>query len=151
MIVGYMGDIVFSVSASHVLTPSNFSRESEARWTEHSLLLKKPVSQFGGPGLEKVSFDILLSSDYGISPTRQLKKLRKMRDTGAIFSVVIGGLPLAQNSWRLDSLKESDHYYDALGLLRQCTVSLSLTEYEEGNLTEEKGIKMNFSSLFGGA
>lgn len=144
MYIGYMGDIVFSVSANHMLTPTNYARESEARWTEHGLLLRKPVSQFGGPGLEKLSFDVILDADHGISPEKQLKKLRKMRDTGAVFPLVIGGKPVTQNYWRLDSLKEGNCYWTPDGKIQQCIASLSLTEYEEGNHTEENAIALSY-------
>ena len=137
MYIGYMGDIVFITSADYLLTPSNYAREASGRWAEHDLLMRKPVSQFGGPGLEKLSFDILLDAGHGISPDKQLGKLRKMRDMGAVFPLVIGGQPVSQSSWRLDSLKESDHYFTATGQLQQCKVSVQLTEYADMNGTEE--------------
>ncbi len=144
MFIGYMGDIVFVVSENYMITPTNYGRESSARWAEHNLLLRKPVSQFGGPGLEKLSFDIILDSDHGIGPEQQLKKLRKMRDTGAVFPLVIGGRPVTQNYWRLDSLKEGNCYWTPTGQLQQCIVSLQLTEYEEGSRTEANAIVTNY-------
>ena len=144
MYIGYMGDIVFVVSENYMITPTNYGRESSARWAEHNLLLRKPVSQFGGPGLEKLSFDIILDSDHGIGPEQQLKKLRKMRDTGAVFPLVIGGRPVTQNYWRLDSLKEGNCYWTPTGQLQQCIVSLQLTEYEEGSRTEANAIVTNY-------
>ena len=144
MYIGYMGDIVFVVSENYMITPTNYGRESSARWAEHNLLLRKPVSQFGGPGLEKLSFDIILDSDHGIGPEQQLKKLRKMRDTGAVFPLVIGGRPVTQNYWRLDSLKEGNCYWTPTGQLQQCIVSLQLTEYEEGSRTEANAIATNY-------
>jgi phage protein U len=144
MYIGYMGDIVFTVSPYYMLTPTKFERESSGRWAEHNLLLRKPVSQFGGPGLEKLSFSIILDDDHGIKPEEQLKKLRKMRDIGAVFPLVIGGKPVTQNSWRLDSLKEGDCYWTVDGKLQQCVVQITLTEYEEGNLTEENAITTSY-------
>ena len=93
MYIGYMGDIVFAVSVDYMITPTNYERESEARWAEHALQLRKPVSQFGGPGLEKLSFDIILDADHGVSPAAQLKKLRRMRDTGRSFRSSSVGSP----------------------------------------------------------
>jgi phage protein U len=144
--IGYMGDIVFSVSVWQMITPTNYERESTARWAEHDLLLRKPVSQFGGPGLEKLSFSIILDADHGVSPALQLKKLRKMRDTGAVFPLVIGGRPVTQNSWRLDSVKEGNCYWTPDGQLQQCIAQLSLTEYEEGNHTEENAVTVSYGS-----
>ena len=137
MYIGYMGDIVFSVSVWRMITPTNY---------EHDLLLRKPVSQFGGPGLEKLSFSIILDADHGVSPALQLKKLRKMRDTGAVFPLVIGGRPVTQNSWRLDSVKEGNCYWTPDGQLQQCIAQLSLTEYEEGNHTEENAVTVSYGS-----
>lgn len=137
MYIGYMGDIVFVVSPNHMITPMDYERESAGRWAEHELLMRKPVSQFGGAGLEKLSFSILLDAGHGIDVTRTLKKLRVMRDIGAVFPLIIGGKPIARNEWRLDSLKESAHYWAADGKLIQCTVALSLTEYDDSNYVEE--------------
>ena len=148
MYIGYMGDIVFAVSVNHMITPTNYERESDARWAEHNLLLRKPVSQFGGPGLEKLSFDIILDADHGISPASQLKKLRRMRDTGAVFPLVIGGRPVTQNYWRLDSVKEGNCYWTPSGQLQQCIAKLQLTEYEEGNRTEENAIVTNYGESY---
>ena len=145
MYIGYMGDIVFICSADYMLTPSNYARESSGRWSEHELLMRKPVSQFGGPGLEKLSFDILLDAGHGIDPDKQLQKLRKMRDTGAVFPLVIGGKPVSQSSWRLDSLKEGEHYFTAMGELQQCKVSVQLTEYMDANDIEEGALSRGAS------
>lgn len=64
MYIGYMGDIVFVVSPDYMITPMDYERESAGRWTEHDLLMRKPVSQFGGPGLEKLSFRETLINSY---------------------------------------------------------------------------------------
>ena len=106
------------------------------------------ISQFGGPGLEKLSFDIILDAAHGINPADQLKTLRKMRDTGAVFPLVIGGKPVTQNYWRLDSLKEGNFYWTPDGQIQQCIASLQLTEYEEGNRTEENAIVTNYGESY---
>lgn len=140
MKIGYMGDVVFEVSPSHLLTPSDYERTSAGRWAEHDLVLRKPVSQFGGPGLEKVTFNIFLDTEHGLDVGEQLKKLRKMRDLGAVFPLVIGGEPVTQSYWRLDSIKESGHYWTNEGKLQQCIVAIELTEYEDSNTVEENSI-----------
>jgi phage protein U len=107
------------------------------------------VSQFGGPGLEKVSFSIILSMDHGISPERQLKKLREMRDTGAVFPLVIGGKPVTNSYWRLDSLKEGECYWLGDGTLQQCKVAVELTEYDDKNTIEENSITVRYGKVGG--
>jgi phage protein U len=144
-----MGEIVFIASADYLLTPTDYSRSGSARWSEHELLMRKPVSQFGGPGLEKISFSIILSADLGISPDDQLKKLRLMRDTGAVFPLVIGGKPVSDCYWRLDSLKTDTCYWFSDGSLQQCKVAVELTEYNDKNAVEENSITVRYGT--GGA
>ena len=157
MYIGYMGDIVFVVSPDYMITPTDYERESAGRWTEHDLLMRKPVSQFGGPGLEQLTFRIILDAAHGIDPQQQLETLRTMRDTGAVFPLIIGGKPVSQCYWRLDSIKEAGHYWTADGQLLQCTPALTLTEYDDSNYIEEKSIVNKYgkeynamSTVFGG-
>lgn len=148
MYIGYMGEIVFVVSPDYMITPMDYERESAGRWTEHDLLMRKPVGQFGGPGLEKLSFSIILDAAHGIDVAAQLKKLRVMRDTGAVFPLIIGGKPVTQSYWRLDSIKEAGHYWTADGRLLQCTPSLTLTEYDDSNYVEEKSIVNKYGKAY---
>lgn len=148
MYIGYMGDIVFFTSNSKLLTPSDVSRAGGTRWADHDLVLKKPVSQFVGQSLEEISFKIQLISYQGSTPDTQLRKLRTMRDTGRVFPLVLGGKPITQNYWRIESLSEGDCYYDAYGRLTQCTVSVSLKEYDDSNYKEEKSIVEKYGRIY---
>ena len=151
MYIGYMGSVVFVVSREYLLTPSDFQRSGEARWAEHDLILRKPVSQFKGPGLEKLSFRIQLRSDHGniiVSPMEKLETLRQMRDTGAVFPLVIGGKPVTQNYWRIDSLSEGNNYFNAMGKLIQTDVTVNLTEYDDSNYVEEQTKTDKYGAIY---
>ena len=151
MYIGYMGDIVFVVSPDYMITPMDYERESAGRWTEHDLLMRKPVSQFGGPGLEKLSFSIILDAAHGIDVAEQLKNMRVKCDKGAVFPLIIGGTPVTQSYWRLDSIKETGHYWTADGRLLQCTPSITLTEYDDSNYVEENSIVNKYGKGFNAA
>ena len=146
MYIGYMGDIVFTVSEDYMLTMTGDEQEGSGRWAEHALLMRKPVSQFGGPGLEKLSFSVILSAAHGVNPATQLEKFRRMRDTGAVFPLVIGGKPVSQGYWRLDSVKRTGSYYLADGQLMQCTAQLSLTEYNDANGIEGNAVTIRYGT-----
>lgn len=157
MYIGYMGDVVFYTSQDDILTPSDVSRSGSARWSEHNVLMQKPVSQFLGPGLESMSFKILISSALGQSPRKVLTKLRNMRDTGAVFPLIIGGEPVFQFYWRITDFTEGDLITDAYGATYSITVSINLKEYDDTNIPEEQsklnvmGIKLNkINTLLGG-
>ena len=140
MYIGYMGSIVFITSSHYMLTPSNMQQEMKGRWSDHDIVYKKPSSEFLGPGLRTVSFDIILSSMYNISPESQIDSLQEMCETGAVFPLTIGGKPVTHNYWRLDSMSVGDTYYGSTGGLQWAKVNVKLTEYDDSNYTEEKSL-----------
>lgn len=141
MYVGYMGDVPFYASEVLLRTPMETARSAASRWTDHELLLRKPVSQFVGPVLETFSFSLVLSSVNGLNPLKELGKLRAMRDNGTVFPLIIGGRPLVQNYWRLESLSEGENYYSADGRLLQTKVSVQLKEYSDDNYEENSAME----------
>lgn len=142
MYIGYMGSVVFIVSSHYMLTPTNFTQEAKSRWADHDVIYKKPVSEFLGAGLRGVGFDVVLSSMHGIDPARQIQTLQSMSENGDVFPLIIGGKPVSQNYWRLDSMSVADTYYNPVGKLVRARVSVKLTEYDDSNYTEEKS-KLN--------
>jgi len=75
MYIGYMGSVTFVVSSHYMLTPSKFQQGTEARWQDHDVIFHKPASEFLGPGLKSVSFEIILSAQHGIAPEKEIKTL----------------------------------------------------------------------------
>ena len=125
MYIGYMGDVSFEVSPEHLLTPTKLSQGTSSRWQEHDLILKKPVSEFLGPGLKQVSFDIVLTTAYGIEPADEISKLMEMCEKGEVFPLIIGEKPVSENYWRLESVNVGETYYD-------------LKDYDDSNYKEEQ-------------
>lgn len=140
--IGYFGDIVFECSEDKMLTPQKFEREGSSRWKDHDLLLRKPVSQFAGPSLEKISFTIILSAMHGINPETQLKALRDIRDRGIVLPLVLDSKPISDNYWRLDSVKEGNNIFDGSGWCFHSEVELSLTEYDDSNYIETQALSI---------
>ena len=131
MQTGYMGSVVFTVSNEYMLTPKGYERSGDARWELHSLLLQKPAPQFAGSGQQSISFELMLMQEHGIDPEEQLKTLRDMRDTGAVFPLVIGEIPIGDFDWYLESLTESDIILTSDGQLMQATAKVTLKEYDQ--------------------
>lgn len=143
MIVGYMGDIPFITSRRYLLTFSDFSRDSEGRWAKHDIIGDKPVQEFLGPDVEKISMKISLRRDHGVNLENILERLRRMRDTGEAFTLVLGSQvignilqrylfknKLGANTglWILKSLKEDVKHW-AGGNLYIVDVTVTLEEY----------------------
>ncbi|WP_337366147.1 phage tail protein [Phascolarctobacterium sp.] len=129
MQVGSMGDIPFVVSYGKIRTFSDYGRSGSGRWAKHDLIGRKPVMEFLGPDVEKVSLKIQLRADHGINPESELERLRKMRDTGAVFPFILGGAPVSDNYWLLEDIGENVSYWRAGGKILSVTVDITLTEY----------------------
>ena len=99
------------------------------RWVKHDLIGRKPVMEFLGPDVEKVSMKIQLRTDHGINPESELGRLRKMRDTGAVFPFILGGAPVSDNYWLLEDIGENVSYWRAGGKILSVSVDITLTEY----------------------
>lgn len=135
MQVGSMGDIPFVVTYGKIRTFSDYGRSGSGRWAKHDLISRKPVMEFLGPDVEKVSMKIQLRTDHGINPESELGRLRKMRDTGAVFPFILGGAPVSDNYWLLEDIGENVSYWRAGGKILSVSVDITLTEYS----TEEVG------------
>ena len=143
MIVGYMGDIPFITSRRYLLTFYDFNRDSEGRWAKHNIIGDKPVMEYLGPDTENISMKITLRRDHGVNLENVLERLRKMRDTGEAFTLVLGshvlgniiqrylvGNKMGANTglWILKSLKEDVKHW-AGGNLNIVDVTVTLEEY----------------------
>ncbi len=129
MQVGSMGDIPFVVSYGKIRTFSDYGRSGSGRWAKHDLIGRKPVMEFLGPDVEKISMKIQLRTDHGINPESELERLRKMRDTGAVFPFILGGAPVSDNYWLLEDIGENVSYWRAGGKILSVSVDITLTEY----------------------
>ena len=129
MQVGFMGDIPFVVTYGKIRTFSDYGRSGSGRWAKHDLIGRKPVMEFLGPDVEKVSMKIQLRTDHGINPESELGRLRKMRDTGAGFPFILGGAPVSDNYWLLEDIGENVSYWRAGGKILSVSVDITLTEY----------------------
>ncbi|THD15379.1 phage tail protein [Anoxybacillus gonensis] len=127
--IGSFGDIVFEVSEKKTQTFTDFKRSGSAKWNDHEIIGHKPKSEFIGPGLEEISFTILLKAELGINPSEQLEKLRNMRDSGKVAPFILGGKPISQNYWSIQQLNESNKTVDNKGNILVVEVEVNLKEY----------------------
>lgn len=133
MLVGFMAGVPFVVSKNYVRTFDDYNRSGSGRWAKHEIIAQKPVMEFIGPDTEKISFSMLLRSDMGITPNTELNNLRKMRDKGKVFSLVIGGRKIGTNSWVVESIGETVNFWGKLGGILSVKVDITLAEYTGGN------------------
>lgn len=130
--VGNWGETIsFEVSEEKVLTFNDFSRAVNSRWNDHDIINGKPRSEYVGPGLSNISFNITLSAAEGVNPRETLEALEKAAEEGRVEYLYIGGKKVGENKMKLESISET---WDALienGLLVKASASLSFSEYVE--------------------
>lgn len=103
MLVGYMGSIPFITSRHYLMTFDDYNRSSEGRWAKHKIVGQKPTLEFLGPDTENISMKIQLRRDHGVNPDAILERLRKMRDDGEVFTLVLGSKVIRNAIWNLVS------------------------------------------------
>lgn len=127
MKTGSLGNIVFEVSDSFVLTPGSMSLEAGARYTDHDVHGAKPVPEFTGAELRKFTLPIVMRRQLGVDPVATLQGLLDMVENGIVARLVI----LGQNLGKVTVRKvASDWKYAAAGgVPEMVTANLDLVEY----------------------
>lgn len=135
MIVGFLGTIPFIASRWKVRTFDEFGRQSEGRWQSHDVIGDKPLLEFIGPGLEEISFKMLLRKDLGVSPETEVEKLRKLRDEGSVVSLILGNNPVGSGFWVVTSISEKAAFWSKFGHAQSIEITVTLREYYEDGKT----------------
>lgn len=131
MNVGSLGPVVFSVSDAFVRTISGYSRKTSVRIESHDIIGQKPLSEWVGLSCDSISFTVKLSAFRGVNPKEEAEKLRRMAERGEAVTFVMGGAPVTQNKWLIESVDEDANYYDRMGNIISSDVKLSIREYAE--------------------
>lgn len=127
--IGTLGDIVFETSAEKLLTFDGLMRTGEARLEEHAVIGRKPVIEYVGPALDKVSFNMRLDVMHGVNPRDEIKRLRDALGAGLVLPLTIGGE--FYGDFSIASLNEDNRRIDNRGNVLVAEVSISLTEVAE--------------------
>ena len=90
---------------------------------------QKPLSEFNGPDLQTVSFDITLDASLGVKPRYLLGVLERMVETGEVNTLVIGKKKVGKNKWVITKSSEAWEVVLRGGELYRASVSLTLQEY----------------------
>jgi hypothetical protein len=128
MSLGALGDVVFEASAEKVRTWQDMKRSGEARWATHEVFAGKPVKEFIGPGLDTITLQVRLDARLGLVPLDEVKALRRLRDTGAVNQLTLGGELVGD--YTVKSLSEDQRRFDPAGVLVTVVVDLTLEEYQ---------------------
>ena len=127
--IGTFGNIIFSVSNFRVLTFNNFKRENGAKFAEHTVIAQPPKLEFLHRDLEEISFDMIFMKSLGVNPADEYDKLKKTCNTGAANFLVLNNKVYGDIEFIIESLSERVDYFDGVGNVVSCKVSVKLKEY----------------------
>lgn len=125
--IGSLGDTVFEASPDRIRTIGAAARSGPARWQAHEVHLRKPVSEFIGPGLESVSLSVRLDVAHGVDPKAEVARLREARDAGEVLPFILGDELVGD--FALTDLSEQWKTIDPSGRVSVIALELTLQEY----------------------
>ena len=89
----------------------------------------KSVLEYMGPEIETISFSMVFSVFLGVTPLKQIKKLRKMIRKGYAERLVIGGKVYGNYKWVMEKGTVELQKFDKNGNLWAAKVNVTLKEY----------------------
>lgn len=129
--IGSLGPIIFNTSSTKKQTFEGLNRENSNRIATHENLNNKPILEFIGPGLDKVTLNLTWSIEHNLNPDVELQKLRDIRDKGEVVSFILGNKPYGSGKYLLENIGEEQKRIDNKGNIFSITFSLTLNEYIE--------------------
>lgn len=132
MQIGTLGDIVFEVSDSAVLTISNMIWSGSARYSTHQRHGTHALTEFTGLDPDSLTFDVVISTYLGYDPMTEVTKIWKYEREGTSLPLTIGTHAYGKYRWSITAHRMTPSSYDGAGNITSATVSLTLQEYLKG-------------------
>ena len=129
MQVGCLGNIVFQVSDAVVETISSAVWSGSASYSVHQRHGGNALTEFVGMDPDKFSFDLKLSSNLGVNPMTDVRRLWTYMREHAALRLVIGEKAYGRYRWNIVSLRNGIEHTDRNGNVIDVTVSVELQEY----------------------
>lgn len=129
MIVGCLGDIIFSVSSETVKTLDKLKWSGGANYSIHKRQAYHALTEYTGMDADKISFKVFLSSYLGVDVQSELTKIWNYERNGSAVPLVIGDKGYGKYRWVIQKHSTEASAYDGRGNITEATVSLDLLEY----------------------
>lgn len=135
MAIGNLGTLItFTVGTDkdnglNILTFNNMTQKVSGRYSTHNIIGGKPKSEFLGPELRNISFEVLLSAMHGVKPKKTIEKIENAIETGESYTFTVGGSKIGKYKWVITDMSEAWNKIYNKGELVEAKVILSLKEY----------------------
>ncbi len=132
--LGTLGDISFRVSGyNDIFTYDNYSRNASVRTANHEIIGEKSITEYLGPGLQEISFNIKLNAQWGVNPLKEIERLIDYCESGTVLTFTMGGKRVGRYKWLIESVDSNAKYYDNTGNILSADASVKLKEYVPPN------------------
>jgi phage protein U len=128
-LIGLLGSLRFRVNRKQVLTFNNFKRDVSATWNTIDRIGMKPLTEFGGAQLQKVTLEITLDASLGVKPRKLISAIDNMIETGEVNELIIGKKVVGKNKWVITKTSQEWNVILRGGELYRATLNVSLQEY----------------------
>ncbi len=128
--IGYFGpDIIFETSDERILTFMDLQRDTASRWGSHEVIGIKPKTEFIGPGLDTISFTVILNGNNGVKVRDEMNKWLEYARSGRAEMLAIGGKFLGVDKWIVKTVSQMWDVIFNSGELFSGKVDITLEEY----------------------
>lgn len=125
-VIGTFGEVTFVCAFDKVFTFSDLTRNRSVRWAKHDVIGAKPVLEYLGPELDKVSLKIRFDSTLNMPPAVGLVGLKKLTDGHEAHTLMIGGEYVGR--FVIDSVNETRRHHTGAGICIVAEATIELTE-----------------------
>ena len=129
MVVGKLGDVVFSVSSNQIETINNLKRTVSASYSEQKRHNTAPILEYTGYSAEEMSFNVTLSYLLGVKVEEELKLLEDYTKKGELLTFTLGKTIFGSYRWVIMKFSVNYKHYDKFGNPITAEVSISIKEY----------------------
>ncbi len=126
-VIGTLGELPFICSQGKVLTFSGLSRDLSVRWAQHDVIGKKPVLEWIGEDLARVTLTIRFDILLGSPPMAGLMALNKMMTSRKDRMLIVGGDFLGR--YVIESISEERKFHTGAGVCQVAEATITLREW----------------------
>jgi phage protein U len=135
-LVGMFGAVMFTTGSYRTQTFFDLRRHYSSRYALHEVHLQKPVTEYTGPGLVEVEFNMNLSTRWGLNPHLMLSQLQRYHSRAEAAALFVGGQFFGSglSLFVCTELDEQHKFFSRNGFLIGAEVAVKLKEYQQQNL-----------------
>lgn len=131
MLVGSLGNTIFTVSGFFVRTLDDFTIEGSAKWNQLDIINGPPKLQFAGAELDTVKFKCSFSFAFNVNPLKEVKRLNSYMKEGMNLLFLLGGKKVGSGRYVITSISQAHKKFNARGQVISMDITVSLKEYIE--------------------